>query len=520
MRYIHVPELEQSEAAVLPARFGKLYAPGGAVTLGPDVQVAARGVELVDLDGERLAIEPESVAWAFLDRHEAELLPALAAGQTVAWLRQQWPGDAPWRADDFAAALFRRGLVSLDDHLAVDRTIFRDSSNTSEGHLVELLLTEKCNLACGYCLAGANPRMPTMTPEIARRTVDLAYAMEEAPAYTFEFSGGEPFLQFRLMQELVDYIRAHPQRRGRPVHLTVQTNCTLLDEERVTWLKDQDVSVGVSLDGNPESHNVSRPQVNGRESFSRVLRGLDLLQGAGIPFGVLVVLNRANAGNAQDLIDFLVENGIYSLKLNPIAYLGTGRASWDSLGLQSDEVLAYFRDFAARVAGQRRLIREANLGTMCEFWVSKRRADRCMRSHCGAGETFQAISARGDIYPCGRATQSPALAFGNVMQESVSLSAPGRRHEIIQQIRARRPGDLEGCNTCPYRQLCQAGCSAQAFERYGTVRHRTPECGFFKRMYPALVRWLCFDPDALAHFSHCQYFGAPAELVVRERARA
>ncbi|MCA9715738.1 MAG: radical SAM protein, partial [Myxococcales bacterium] len=389
MRFIHVPELEAAEAADLPSRFGKFYAPSGPVTLAPELSVSAPGLELVELEGELLALAPESVSWAFVDRHEAELLRSLQPARSVSWMRAQWPAGA----DAFVTTLFRRGLLALDGHLAIDRTIFHDSSNTPDGHLVELLLTEKCNLACGYCLAGANPKMPTMTEDIARGAVDLAFGMEEAPALTFEFSGGEPFLQFRRMRALVDYIRSHPRRHGRPVYFTVQTNCTVLDEERVQWLLDNEVSVGISLDGNPASHNVSRPLVNGRESFSRVLRGLDLLQGAGIQFGVLVVLNRSNVASAQALIDFLVENDIHSLKINPIAYLGTGRASWSDLGLEADEVLAYFQDFGRRVAAQRRLIREANLGSMCEFWVSKRRSDRCLRSHCGAGETFQAISA-------------------------------------------------------------------------------------------------------------------------------
>jgi uncharacterized protein len=88
----------------------------------------------------------------------------------------------------------------------------------------------------------------------------------------------------------------------------------------------------------------------------------------------------------------------------------------------------------------------------------------------------------------------------------VSLSQPSRCNDVMQQIRERRPAELEGCGNCNYRQLCQSGCSAQAWERYGTVQHRTPECAFYKTIYPYLMRWLSFDLVAFDHLNACNYF--------------
>ena len=52
----------------------------------------------------------------------------------------------------------------------------------------------------------------------------------------------------------------------------------------------------------------------------------------------------------------------------------------------------------------------------------------------------------------------------------------------------------------------------RAFEKYGTVRHRTPECEYFKSMYPFLMRWLSFDTKALDFFNR-RYFGLNNEKV-------
>src|SRR5262249_36996579 len=162
---------------------------------------------------------------------------------------------------------------------------------------------------------------PSMTSVVARRAVDLAFQMNEARAIGFEFSGGEPFLKFEMMRDLVEYINTHPRRNERKVYISVQTNCTLLTTERVLWLKQNNIQVGISLDGVPESQNQSRPQLNGKESFSKLLVGIDLLQRMNVPFGALVVLNRSNVGSVERLTDFLLDNSIYSFKLNPVVYL-------------------------------------------------------------------------------------------------------------------------------------------------------------------------------------------------------
>jgi uncharacterized protein len=515
MRYFATPNLERREAEIIPQQFGKVYAPAGPVSIGASSILERKGTDFVILRGELLAIHPDSGAWAFLTPEEAKLL-SMIDRTPYGQLDGSWPGLEP-----FIASLWRRGLISINGYRAVDEAMFEDSPNFHEGHLIELLLTEKCNLACGYCLAGANPNMPTMTPEIARRTVDLAFGMSEARVLGFEFSGGEPFLKFGLMRQLVAYIQSHPLRNGRRVFLSVQSNGTLLTAERVQWLKDNQVSIGISLDGQPWSQNVSRPMLNGTQSFQQLLRGIDLLQRAQVPFGALVVLNRSNVGSVHELIDFCLDNDITSFKLNPVSFLGTAQQNWDNVGLTQEEVVEYFIQLIALIGNRGYPLMEANVYTMLQFLTSKQRTTRCLRSHCGAGDTFQAISAAGDIYPCGRSTQTPALKLGNVLDVALaSLSAPARHNPYIEEIRSRRPSNLEGCPDCEYRQFCQAGCSAQAFEKYGTVRHHTPECHFFKTLYPHLMYELSFSPAMFKVFERIGYFGKDGVLIHDEYGSA
>jgi uncharacterized protein len=506
MKYFSRPAREAAEAPFLAREFDKVFEPFGDVSVGRGTQLGTPGVDCLEVDGETLAIHPESASWAFLSTHEASLYREMD-GKPFSWLAERWPAWAGTRPEHFVGHLYRRGLLTLDGREAVDARMFSDSPNYDEGNLVELLVTEKCNLACPYCLAGANQRMPAMDRPLAMRAIDLAFAMREAPSLAFELAGGEPLLKFPLLRELVAYIRAHPGRAGRPVFLSIQTNATLIDEERVRWLRDENIVVGISIDGGPWSQNDSRPQVNGQESFSKVMRGIALLQRFGVPFGALVVLNRSNIGSPAALADFLLANGIHGFRLNPVAYLGDARRNWERVGLSQEEIIDFVQRLMRLIVDRRDLLLENNVHSMCNFLTSKQRRTRCMRAQCGAGDSFQAIAGNGDIYPCGRATQSPGLKLGNVLDEGLtSLSDPARRHPVIGELRERRPHTLEDCPTCSYRQLCQSGCSAQAWERYGTVRHKTPECAFYKTLYPWLMRWLTFDGAAFDHLERTSYF--------------
>ncbi len=511
MRFFRSAQHESWESEVLPKAFGKAYEPGHCGAIAASTTMSTAGVRVMEVGGELLHIDGATASWAFLNRREAALYAGLH-GSTVGELLTRWPADATGAAQDFVASLYRRGLLALDGCQAVDSTMFDDGPNTEDSHLVELLVTEKCNLACGYCLAGATPKMPTMSREIGERAIDLAYRMNEAQRFAFEFSGGEPFLQFKLVRHLTEYLLNHPDRRGREVELSAQTNATVLDEEKILWAKANSVRLGVSIDGDPASHDLSRPQVNGKGSFEKVIRGIDMMQRHGVAFGVLVVLNRSNVHSAQALIDFLADNGLYSVKVNAVAFLGAGRDNWDSYGLEQEEILHYYQALLELSVQQRHPLYEATVATMCQYLVSKQRNNRCMRSHCGAGTSFQCVSAKGEAFPCGRATQSPGLAFANVLDEERSLSDAARANEHVQSILTRRPDEV-GCGTCEVRQLCQSGCAVQAYERYGSVREKTPECHFFKELYPYLMRWLSHDEAAFRHLNQVGYFRAPAERV-------
>ena len=159
----------------------------------------------------------------------------------------------------------------------------------------------RCNLACDYCymyeLADQSWRMRPRTMSSALITVASTRIAEHARAHNLDsvriiFHGGEPLLSGAdLIIDAFDKIRAVVDARVR-VDAWVQTNGTLLDEKALDVLEARRIRVGVSLDGDPATHDRSRRYANGRGSHDEVAEALRrLMKRPSIYSGILCVAN-------------------------------------------------------------------------------------------------------------------------------------------------------------------------------------------------------------------------------------
>jgi uncharacterized protein len=179
---------------------------------------------------------------------------------------------------------------------------------------VTLVLTHRCNLACGYCYAGEHHKTD-MDDAMLARAVELLFA-DGAPKVQLSFFGGEPFLAFEAMRRATALARKRAAEEKRELVLQCTTNGTLLDEERVRFLRDEGVRVTVSVDGIQDAHDVTRPCAGGRSSFDQVMRGLHRLRDAGVPLDAMMVITPKTAQYAYLSVSFLWGEGVRVVRGN------------------------------------------------------------------------------------------------------------------------------------------------------------------------------------------------------------
>jgi uncharacterized protein len=169
-----------------------------------------------------------------------------------------------------------------------------------------LKVTEFCNLNCPYCYMFnlrdfAYKAKPKFMPlEIVEAFAPKAVALAQSQGVrrlTVSLHGGEPLLAGR--EWFRSAIRILRQAGGDTVKFSfiTQTNGVLLDEEWLEFLEEQNVTLGISMDGPRHIHDKTRINFAGRGSYDEVARGVTLASRRPKIFGgVLCVMDPTTDG--------------------------------------------------------------------------------------------------------------------------------------------------------------------------------------------------------------------------------
>lgn len=150
--------------------------------------------------------------------------------------------------------------------------------------LMTLQLTQQCNFRCKYCVYSeeANARQRshsdgTMSFETAKKAVDFLWEHSvDSERVSIGFYGGEPLLQFPLVQKIAEYSKK--RFHGKEIFFSMTTNGSLLNKEIMDFLEENNVSLLISLDGPREINDKNRVFRDGRGTFDAVARNLELMK--------------------------------------------------------------------------------------------------------------------------------------------------------------------------------------------------------------------------------------------------
>lgn len=147
---------------------------------------------------------------------------------------------------------------------------------------ITLQVTQGCNLRCSYCIYSDNMDLKNqrthsrkrMSFETAKKAIDfyIQHSIEEERC-SVSFYGGEPLLEFNLIQKVVQYIETN--YKGKEHYFGITTNGTLLTPEVTDYLVGHHFDIMISLDGPEEIQNISRRYArDGKGTYARICSNL------------------------------------------------------------------------------------------------------------------------------------------------------------------------------------------------------------------------------------------------------
>jgi uncharacterized protein len=444
-----------------------------------------------------LVLATATGSWVLLDVDECRIASRLTQPRTLSEVSNDFPAIDKMSLRKFLALLYQRGLLRIDNQPGIQPNLLKSGALHHDANLVEIFVTQKCNLGCQYCSAQAGSDMPHLDPDLARRAVDQAFLLPPDLPLAIELAGGEPLVNFRLFSDLVLYIEQKKRELGRNARIYTQTNGSTVTPKIVDFLKAHEISVGVSIDGPAELHNAARPLANGKGSFDRVMRGISLLQNNKIRFGIITVLTRHNMMHPKRMARFFAELGARSVKINPVNLIGDADKTWNTVGISGEEYFEFLDTFLDVTLQSPIKLKESNLAECIKNIVFRVHEYRCMRSNCGAGQTFFVVDSRGDLFPCAHSTAIESWKLGSLAdaERAGGFVALGSGNEAVNTIARRLVDDMPATSSCPWRHFCEGGCAVNAFKAHRTIASKDPLCSFYEKMYPRLFQRLAASPE-------------------------
>lgn len=154
-------------------------------------------------------------------------------------------------------------------------------SAENELQQITLELTQKCNMACRYCIYGeCNSDFREFSGEgmswdIAKLGIDYAIT-HSSKKIAITFYGGEPLIEFDLLKQCVDY--SLENKINKEITFSMTTNLTLITSEIACYLASiPNFSIVCSIDGPKNLHNKNRVFQNGQGTFDKAIEGLEIL---------------------------------------------------------------------------------------------------------------------------------------------------------------------------------------------------------------------------------------------------
>ena len=362
--------------------------------------------------------------------------------------------EAALASGDSGADILRQVGITPDGFLA------RATLNDPPLRTLSLSVAQACNLGCSYCYAQGGSFGGTakvMSWKVAQAAIDrLIASANPGERVLLSFLGGEPTLNRDLIHQATIYAEKEAQLRDASVGFALTTNATLMTPQDAEFFEEHGFSVTISIDGIGDTHDKLRPLKRGGASFEKVMAGARLLlsQQSRMQVSARVTVTPRNLA-LRETLDGLVAEGFHSVGFSPMLSAPTGK---DEMGAaHMHEMLAQMIDCGKAFVEHTRAGRRYPFSNMLSALQNIHEGTH--RPYpCGAGASYLAASAEGELFACHRFVDDPAGHFGDLTN--------GVDHGVQKTWLTKRHVDRqEPCQSCWARYLCGGGCHHEVLQR-------------------------------------------------------
>jgi uncharacterized protein len=352
--------------------------------------------------------------------------------------------------------------------------------------------TGRCNLNCAYCYIPEDIRRtgPHMSQERLLEALGIlkGYFRTTVPKGSLPqiiFHGAEPLLNREAVFAGIAAYRAD-------FRFGVQTNATLLDDSAIGFLREHDVSIGISLDAaTPAVADRTRMTWEGLGVYDRVVDAMQRLRGYPA-WSVISTMSSENLRHLPKLAEFLHAREVPTCLINILRCTlpASRRVKPDDATAAKYFLKTLDRTHELYAQTGRKLVVGNFANILLAIVAPAARRLMCDISPCGGGRCFFAVGPEGDMFPCSEFIGLEQFRGGNLFQDQIPQVL---QSEPFQLVTGRKVEDVEPCNRCAIRHFCGSPCPAEAHEMNGGMHATGAFCEFYEEQVRYAFRLIADD---------------------------
>lgn len=327
------------------------------------------------------------------------------------------------------------------------------------------VVTLRCDHTCAYC------QVSRVTQDRTRFDMSRATAVQaldwvfQSPAreLTIEFQGGEPTLNWPLIEFVVLESERRAAEQGRVLTFVVATNLSTLDDAMLAFARLHSMHLSTSLDGPAALHNANRPRP-GRDSHQRLEASLARARAAlgHDRVSALMTTVPESLSSPEAIIDEYVRLGFDTVFLRPTSPYGFAKRSRLDAAYDSQAFMNFYRrglQYIIEINRSGKPLIEAYAQILLRKILTPFPVGYVdLQSPAGAATGVLVYNYDGDVYAADEGRMlaemgDPSFRLGNLSQDYRQVMRTERVRALVENSCLE---SLPGCNECAYAPYCGA----------------------------------------------------------------
>lgn len=327
-----------------------------------------------------------------------------------------------------------------------------------------LHIAHDCNLACRYCFAEEGEykgKRGLMSFEVGKKAIDFLISNSgNRRNLEVDFFGGEPLMNFQVVEDLVKYARDQEKVHNKNFRFTLTTNGILLDDYIMDFANKEMSNVVLSIDGRKKVNDHMRPASNGKGSYDIILPKFKKFADSREQDNYYVrgTFTRNNLDFSED-VKHLAELGFKQISIEPVV-----SDLEDPYSIREEDIPTIFEEYDKLAKYMLEKRKEGKGFNFFHFMIDLSGGPCVAKrlSGCGTGTEYLAVSPWGDFYPCHQFVGQEEFLMGNVFE---GINKP----DIVDEFKTLSVYSKEDCKECFAKFYCSGGCAANSYNFHGDI---------------------------------------------------